>query len=360
MGIRDLNKFIHSLGVYKKAPLSCLAGRAVAIDASNWIYVNWTMAAKRVIGTTNLLLNDPDSDSIRKHWFDIAWKSINRFLLNGVYPVFVFDGPAPAEKSKEKQKRAQEKQKAVDKYNEALTNARNQTDILDAGNIDMKNLRQLCCNAYKIDWGEFDLVKGLLDALGFQTFKPNCEAEKFCSMLCLEGLVVAVFSTDTDNLAYSCPCFINDISSEATMDGPADMFTYAQHQDVLSASGLTREQFLDLCIMHGTDYNDRIYRVGPANILKLIREYGSIEAIHQSGRHNVTCLNHLVCRRLFSYETSTSLNNGEPVVISFKDISSIDPEVYQYYTDMFEATPHVMTILSGIKYVQTCANSVCN
>ena len=354
MGIKDLNKFINELGVYKKACLSCFAGRAVAIDASNWIYVNWTMAAKRVISSTNLLLNDPDSDAIRKQWFNIAINSIKRYLRHGVYPVFVFDGPSPLEKAGEKLKRTEKKKTEINKYQESLVNCRGTTDVLDSGNINMKALRQLCCNAYTIDYGEFDLIKCLLDALGFLTFKPNCEAEKFCTMLCLEGHVVAVHSADTDNLAYRCPCFINDISVESTLEGPMDVVTYARYEDVLSTSGLTDSQFLDLCIMHGTDYGQRIFRVGPVKILKLIREYGSIEAIAQSGLHDVTCLNHLACRELFSYTNTTSLNHDVPVVISLIDRSTIEPEVLDYYLSLFEATSYMTDINDGLDHVTNC------
>lgn len=354
MGIQDLNKFINVLGVYKKAPLNVLSGRAVAIDASNWIYVNWTMAAKRVISTTNLLVSDPDTDAIRKNWFTIALKSLNRFLLNGVYPVFVFDGPAPMEKAGEKLKRSAEKQKYVDKYWEAITSARQCTDVLDAGNIDMKALRDLCYKSYKIDWGEMDLIKGLLDAIGFVTFKPNCEAEKFCTMMCIEGLVVAVMSADTDNLAYGCPCFINDISSEMTPEGPMDVMTYAQHFEVLSTSGLTAGQFLDFCIMHGTDYNNRIFRVGPAKILKLIHEFGCIENIVHL--HDITCLNHLACRRLFAYSDTKTLNNGVDVHVGFIDFRQIDSEVTSYYASMFEAEQHIGTLHANLDYVKRCAS----
>lgn len=355
MGIKDLNKTLKDLNIIKRAPLSAWKGRAIAVDASNWIYVNWTMAAKRVIFATNLLAQDPDTDAIRKQWFAIAWQSINRFLVNGIYPVFVFDGPAPEEKSDEKIKRTNEKQVYVDKYSEALRLARDQTDILDVGTIDMKSLRQLCFNAYKIDWNEMDMIMYFLNNIGFQVFKPNCEAEKFCSMLCLEGHVAGVFSTDTDNLAYCCPCLITDITTEMTPEGPLEVATYIQYHEVLEASGLSQQQFLDLCIMHGTDYNNRIKGVGPVNINKLIKQYGCIESIAQI--HNVSCLNHVRCRELFSYTDTTTLNHNSPVAIQFIDITSLDPEVVDYYMSMFEASTHASVLQDNLRYVMKVSAS---
>ncbi len=49
--------------------------------------------------------------------------------------------------------------------------------------------------------------------------------------------------------------------------------------DLLSAHDITREQLVDLGIMVGTDFHPGIRGIGPKTGLKLIKEYGSIEAI---------------------------------------------------------------------------------
>jgi len=353
MGIADLNKTLNNYNIYRKAALNCLRGRAVAIDASNWIYVNWSMAAKNVIYGTNLLVEDPDPNKIRKRWFYIAVKSIERFLWAGIYPIFVFDGAAPPDKGPTRIKRAKDKQAQVDKYNEMLMACRN-VDVLDSGSVDMTELRKLCNLAYKLDWDEVELIQGLLGSLGLMTVKPNCEAERFCSMLCLEGLVAAVFSADTDNLAYGCPCFIKDISRDDSLGEVTEVMTFAMYADVLQLMGITHQQFVDLCIMHGCDYNSRISRVGPATIEKLIREHGSIEAVANLGKYDISCLRHERCRELFNYATTTSLNNGEPIAISFIDPNSIHPEVLLHYSEMFEASTRISGIQQGLIFVRAC------
>jgi flap endonuclease-1 len=48
---------------------------------------------------------------------------------------------------------------------------------------------------------------------------------------------------------------------------------------VLEGLGLTMDQFVDLCILLGCDYCDKIRGVGPKSAIKLIQDHGSIEEI---------------------------------------------------------------------------------
>jgi len=48
---------------------------------------------------------------------------------------------------------------------------------------------------------------------------------------------------------------------------------------VREASGMTSAQFLDFCVLLGTDASPRIPKVGPVTAAKLIQQYGSIEGI---------------------------------------------------------------------------------
>lgn len=52
---------------------------------------------------------------------------------------------------------------------------------------------------------------------------------------------------------------------------------------------MTMEQFVDLCILLGCDYTDKIRGVGPKSAFKLMQEHGSIEEIikHLDKKHSV-------------------------------------------------------------------------
>jgi len=62
---------------------------------------------------------------------------------------------------------------------------------------------------------------------------------------------------------------------------------------------LTSDEFLDFCIMCGTDYNDNIPGVGPVKAYALIKEYGSIEHIGRQTSLDISILNHIKSRELF-------------------------------------------------------------
>jgi 5'-3' exonuclease len=127
-------------------------------------------------------------------------------------------------------------------------------------------------------------------------------------MLCLEGKVDAVYSSDSDNLAYGCPRVI--------VGPPMMMFDQVskeyQHQvtsieiaDVLQAMQISYPMFLDFCIMCGCDYNTNIPNVGPVKALKLITTHESIDAIPEEYDRSTLCYER--CREMFTYNPSELL-----------------------------------------------------
>ena len=74
--------------------------------------------------------------------------------------------------------------------------------------------------------------------------------------------------------------------------------TIIYHDEILSSLELTADQFIDFCIMCGTDYNKNIPKIGPENAYKLIKRYETIEGIRESGI-DVDVLNHVRVREIF-------------------------------------------------------------
>ena len=54
--------------------------------------------------------------------------------------------------------------------------------------------------------------------------------------------------------------------------------------DIRAVLDLSRASFIDFALLLGTDFSQRIKNIGPQRALKLIRLYGSIEAIIQQER----------------------------------------------------------------------------
>jgi len=114
---------------------------------------------------------------------------------------------------------------------------------------------------------------------------PFCDAvgegEATCAKLCRVGKVDAALSEDSDLLAYGSPIFLSKID---TNSGTCVEINY---NNLLEKLGWTSDQFTDLCIMSGTDYNDNIPGVGPAKIYSLIDRYESIDNLVGAGEEEI-------------------------------------------------------------------------
>jgi flap endonuclease-1 len=120
------------------------------------------------------------------------------------------------------------------------------------------------------------------------------EAETTCSDLCKRGIVDAVLSEDTDVLAYSAPIFLTKI------DTNLDTCVRLKHSQILEFLEMTELEFLDLCIMCGCDYNKNIPKIGPQNAYKYLQKYKSIDEIGKNTVLDISVLNHIRTRELFT------------------------------------------------------------
>ncbi|ORX59630.1 PIN domain-like protein, partial [Hesseltinella vesiculosa] len=99
------------------------------------------------------------------------------------------------------------------------------------------------------------------------------EAEAMCAHIVEQGHAQATVSEDMDTVVFG--------------DAPLIRHFFAKHQQILRVDpttarqhlGLSKSQFLDLCILCGTDFGAKIHGIGPIRALSLVREHGSIEQI---------------------------------------------------------------------------------
>ena len=303
MGIKNLNKFIREKcpHVTNKIHLSLFAYRKVAIDVSLYMH------------KYNAIFGD--------QWISAFISLVACLRANEIHCVFIFDGQAPVDKKVEQDRRKEEKEKlfrqafilqeALDDYHQtgnisqALVelyqkSRKNNHRLLGStkeDSIDMKlveeRVKQKCQQAVDITSEDFASVKELFSILKIPWYIAATEAEKTCSQLCISGLVDAVLSEDSDILAYGAPIFLNKID---TGNQTCDII---EHQDLLNQLELGQEQFLELCIMCGTDYNKNIPKVGPCTAYKYIMEHKSIDNISRNTSIDVSILNHTRGKELF-------------------------------------------------------------
>ncbi|XP_060762550.1 probable flap endonuclease 1 homolog isoform X2 [Neoarius graeffei] len=164
------------------------------------------------------------------------------FLEHGIKPVFVFDGVPPEQKKAVLEKRAQIA---------GWTTERPQT-------MSFKTQEYL----------------RLLQLLGVPCVQAPGDAEAFCAQLVRGGVVDAVASEDMDTLAFGGAVLLRQFS--AKKDSEVMEFSLPKLLQILQ---LTQTEFVDLCILLGCDYCEKITGLGPSRALKLIQQHRTIEDV---------------------------------------------------------------------------------
>jgi len=303
MGIKDLNKFLRSKcpDVFREVHLSKLQFKKCAVDISLYIFKYATIFGE-------------------DGWIGAFLNLISCLRRNNIHACFIYDTKAPEEKNEERQHRREQREKLDERISQlciALDKAKMTNefdpillDLVKPGesmgrkrllqtvrpNITIEEIEfevdRIKRQSVKLSSADFELTKTILDILGVPYFNAPGEAETTCADLCKQGNVDFVLSEDTDVLAYGSPYFLTKINTST------DTCVLISYEDVLSSLALSSSEFLDLCIMFGTDYNKNIFKVGPEKSFRLIKEYRTIDKIKESGV-DVSVLNHERVRELF-------------------------------------------------------------
>lgn len=269
MGIKNLSKLLKKC-TFDQVHISKYKYQKIAVDISPFLF------KYRII-------------------FQDAWlKSFVNLVCclrsNNVHVVFIYDGQSPPEKQAEKDSRRASRDKIKEKayqLEHALINYEKTGEIapiltttgnvklLDVG-IDkasiINSITKYKKQSVNITHEDKLSTKKLLDNLGVPYIKAPEEAEKYASELYNSGLVSAVLSDDSDVLVYGATML-------SRFDSKTGMCMEITPNKLLEQMKLTRDQFRDLCILLGTDYNRNIRNIGPEKGYNLIKRYGSIEGI---------------------------------------------------------------------------------
>ena len=244
---------------------------------------------------------------------------------NNIHPIFVYDTKSPQEKQVEKESRAAKKKSNIEKikmieqmiseyhksgkindYLYHMCDANQKTKTL-LGNdkmfdidVVMTKLEKLKSQIINVSTSDFTITRELFDILSIPYIDAIGEAEAMCSYLCHHGLVDAVLSEDTDILAYGCPKFLYGIDTIQNTVFEID------YKNLITNLDFSSSQFLDLCILCGTDYSSNIKGVGPEKSFQLIKHYQTIENIENikdyntgHNKYDTTLLNYPRVRELF-------------------------------------------------------------
>ena len=111
----------------------------------------------------------------------------------------------------------------------------------------METFKKFNKRSVKVGTQQYEQAIKLLSFLGIPCIIAEGEAEALCVGLCKAGLVDAVASSDLDCVAYGAPIFIRNLATDKEC-------IQVKYEEVLAGMEMTREEFIDLCILLGCDY----------------------------------------------------------------------------------------------------------
>jgi len=260
MGILGLSKLVADVAskAIKENEIKNYFGRKVAIDASMSLYQ--FLIAVRQEGGAQLTSADGETTS---HLMGFFYRTI-RMVENGIKPVFVFDGKPPTMKAGELEKRKEKR----DEAQLALDKAKEEGNVEE---VDKQSRRLV-----KVGKEHVEECKRLLKLMGVPYVEAPCEAEAQCAELVKGGKVYAAGTEDMDTLTFGTNILLRHLTFSEARKMPIKEFYLDK---VLEGFEMDQNQFIDLCILLGCDYVDKIKGIGPKKAIELVKKHKSIESI---------------------------------------------------------------------------------
>ncbi|WP_324736208.1 flap endonuclease-1 [Thermococcus sp. SY098] len=244
----------------KEIEIENLNGRKIAIDALNAIYQFLSIIRQRD-GT-------PLMDSkgrITSHLSGLFYRTIN-LMEAGIKPAYVFDGKPPEFKRRELEKRAEAREEAEEKWQEALARG------------DLEEAKKYAQRASRVNEQLIEDAKKLLDLMGIPWVQAPSEGEAQAAYMASKGKVWASASQDYDSLLFGAPRLVRNLTITGRRKLPGkDVYVEVKPElivleEVLKELKIDREKLIELAILVGTDYNPGgIKGVGPKKALEIVK-----------------------------------------------------------------------------------------
>tara|TARA_B100000424_G_scaffold269275_1_gene265847 strand:- start:289 stop:1272 length:984 start_codon:yes stop_codon:yes gene_type:complete len=300
MGIKNLYKLIsdYSPNSITNKKISNYGNKIVVIDASLVIY-QYVIA----IRSTGKDLTNNNGD-ITTHIHGIINKTMMLLKYN-IMPVYVFDGKAPKLKGFTLKNRKNLKNKNIKKLEDE-----------DYDNEDDRI--KIFKKCYTITKEHKIQIQEVLNLFGIPNFESTTEADTLCSLLVKKKLAYGCSTEDMDLLTFGCPILIRSLSQKKKA-------IEINLNQILKDFNMNQKQFIDLCILLGSDYCPTIPRIGPKRAYEVIQKYKSIDNFlkNESEKYNIP--------ENFNYiETRNYFMNKE--IYDIKDIEMNKPNTSEIFS----------------------------
>lgn len=287
MGIQSLNKFLKdkNINCFFRISLTKFGGHRIAIDGLNWIFTYISAVNKSLIERQKDILEDINEECVYENML-VEWMKFNNKLMNHkITPVWIWDGVSKDNKTVTKI----ERRKVREDYNKKKLGLREELlklPILARDESMLKEYKKLILLTPYFSFESIERIKRFSREAGIPTIVADDEAENLASSLAVELKVSAVWTGDTDTYPLGAPIVVKGFETSKGDISIKGIFTL----NILRDLGLNHDQFRDFCILLGTDFNDRMDRIGPVGALTLIKRYNDIETIEAETKHNTYCL----------------------------------------------------------------------
>ena len=245
MGIKFLNHFLRDKcnKSIAKINLADLTNKKIAVDISIYLY--------KYESTDSLLEN--------------IYLMLSIFRHHNIIPVFIFDGKPPAEKKELLKKRQEDKAAAKNEFNKL----KEQLELNEATDEEKQDIivsmDQLKKQFVYMKLEKIERVKELIRAYGATYYDAPGEADELCVLLVNTNKVWACLSEDMDLFVYGCKRVIRYIS----LNNQTAVLYYTK--GILKELNMSQNEFREICVLSGTDYNINVnVNVNALNLFDII------------------------------------------------------------------------------------------
>jgi len=249
--------------------LEALQGRMFAVDANNMLY-QFISIMRDQDGTPLQWDNRPTG-----HLIGILNRTTRLITDFGIKLVLVFDGIPHQLKHAELERRKQAKIKAE----KAWIKAR------ELGNRQIAFTKAVATS--RLTKNMISDAKYLLTLLGIPFIDAPQEAEaQTAFMVQTDNRFWGANSHDYDSLLFGCPRQVRYLSISGkyrNIHSPSQP-DIIELPRLLAYHNITRNQLIDFGILLGTDFNEKVPRVGPKTGLRLIHDHNSLEEMPEKIR----------------------------------------------------------------------------
>jgi 5'-3' exonuclease len=277
-----------------------MKGNRISVDVAVLNYSTKSQFITSDAYKKDLIFQEIDYEGADRFMLTENLRIFNQIIAAGCCPVAVFDGNAPDLKQGTKKDRFQKgetrRQKIANlrRIGRALLDpivpyAPTPEDMAFLGSFkkqitNMEELRDRLSTEVRgniiITNDDRARLWKIFTAIGIPCVRAPSEAEQACAQMTRHRHTMATVTTDSDCLVYGCSIMISKLlynkQSTAITPPRAEIYLFA---NVLAVLGLTNSQFIDFCILCGTDFNKNIPGFGPSKNHELILEFGSIPNI---------------------------------------------------------------------------------